>query len=232
MKNRESIYIWLSASVSASFIVLALYTSLPALRFKTPDVESVIEIDFVQWNEPIHATKKSIERQKPTPVKFHPINKESPPTKKLTESPAEEIPAIAEQQIPPVKPSSKSLSELPAISPQADAKQPIKDEKDVSRDMPVPTPIYKLTSMPRFAHKVEPQYPISMRALGRESQVKLEVLIDTKGKVRKVTIVHSGGDVFDNAARSALLASAFIPGNIEGKPVAVLMRIPIAFRLN
>ena len=95
----------------------------------------------------------------------------------------------------------------------------------------MPVPLFKLTNLPRFAHKVEPEYPLDMRSLGKEATVKLELLIDRNGKVRKVTVLSSGGLEFDDAATKAMLQSTFVPGNIEGESVAVRMRIPIRFSL-
>ena len=236
MQARNDIYTWPIALVFGSFITLALFFTLPALRFRHPNPEPpVIEIDFMQWREPAPVPKtkslsppKPVVKPKPRPV----VNVQPKPPSKP--KPAEIIPRE------PVIPEKPTAEDPPAVTPPAVAPQPIaqpspvddaKPAQHLEQDMPAPVPIFKLTSMPRFAHKVEPQYPLSMRALGRESRVKLEVLIDHKGKVRRVTILQSGGEAFDTAARSALLASSFIPGNIEGKSVAVLMRIPIVFRL-
>ena len=232
MKTREGIYIWLSAFAFSSFMVLVLFATLPSQRFAKPDSDPVIEIDFTQWDKPMHAPKERIERLKSTPAKLRSVVRQPTHSENAINPPAEKMPTIPENQTPPVLNTASKLPEAPEILPQAAVTELIKDGKEGSEDIPVPTPIYQLTSMPRFAHKVEPQYPGAMRALGRESLVKLEVLIDANGKVRKVKVIGSGGDAFDNAARSALLASAFIPGNVEGKPVAVLMRIPIAFRFN
>ncbi|WP_455221748.1 TonB family protein [Kaarinaea lacus] len=233
MKARDDIYTWPMALVLGSVITLALFFTLPKLRFKQPNLEPpVIEIDFMQWREPAPAPITKKPAPKPTPV----VKPEPPPIAQRPEQKTKEIeqpviqdPVISEQRTEPE--SAKQTPLTPEVSPPPAVTQPVKTADVNDEELPVPAPIFKLTSMPRFAHKVEPSYPHSMLELEREATVKLEVLIDHKGNVRKVTILQSGGEIFDQAARTALLASSFIPGNIEGKPVAVLMRIPITFRL-
>lgn len=70
-----------------------------------------------------------------------------------------------------------------------------------------------------------------MRHLGREGVVELDALIDSTGKVREVTIVLSAGPAFDQAAQAAILACTFAPGEVNGKPVTTLLRLPVKFRL-
>ena len=236
MKIRNDISPWPMALVLGSFIALALFMVVPALQNQQAEPESVIEVDFMQWREPARAPKVKISAPKPMPVKSKPVVQQSKPQVKPIELPIPipviREPVINEQQ---TQPKQRPVEHPPVtleITPQPVPTETVKPEEYNDEDLPAATPIFQLTALPRFAHKVEPQYPQSMRALGREAQVKLAVLIDAKGKVRKVTVLLSGGDVFDEAAKTALLASAFIPGNTEGKAVAVSMRIPITFRLN
>ncbi len=70
-----------------------------------------------------------------------------------------------------------------------------------------------------------------MRTQGISGIVKLEALIDKEGRVRKVSILKSAGKAFDEAARRAILASSFYPAEVEKKPVAVLLRLPVRFEL-
>jgi len=97
--------------------------------------------------------------------------------------------------------------------------------------LPKPVPLFKLTELPRFLHREEPDYPEVMRSIGKTSVVVLDVLIDKKGKVRKVTVLKSGGEHFDSAAMKGMRASSFIPAKLNGKSVAVILRFPVKFRL-
>ena len=229
---------WLPAFFTGTFITVALFMVLPNLNYNQPQVEEpTIVIDFMQWREPkplpkspqavVPVQPKLKPKPKPRPL---PEPKVTPPEKTTLKR---ELPVIDTDRLN--KPDAVSEVEKPPIiapqepvtvAPTVDAQSKTKTEQ-----LPEPVPLFKLTSLPRFVHKVEPAYPESMRALGKEATVKLELLIDRKGKVRQVTVLKSGGEAFDKAATEALLSSSFIPGNIEGQPVAVRMRIPIRFKL-
>jgi TonB family protein len=92
-------------------------------------------------------------------------------------------------------------------------------------------PYYAVEQMPAFQNKVAPVYPEAARKLERSSQVILEAYIDAEGIVRKIRIVRSGGDPFDQAAIRALEVSKFSPAFINGKPVPVKILIPYVFSL-
>lgn len=70
-----------------------------------------------------------------------------------------------------------------------------------------------------------------MRSLAREGLVELDVLIDATGQVREVTIISSTGPEFSQAAEAAIRASTFAPGEVDGKAVTTVLRLPISFRL-
>ena len=240
MKARSDIYTWPMALVVGSVITLALFFTLPALHFRQINPEPpVIEIDFMQWREPTPMPKAKVPappkplRVKPKP---RPVIKERPELPVRVKPPETPVVPMVKEAVIPEKIVSEELPvTTPPIVEQVEPPQPVQvndaNAAQPEEDLPVPTPIFKLTALPRFAHKVDPEYPPAMRVLGREARVKLAVLVDPKGSVRKVTILESGGEAFDQAAISAIQASSFIPGNIEGKPVTVLMRIPIVFRL-
>mgnify|MGYP000278900348 CR=1 FL=1 len=108
---------------------------------------------------------------------------------------------------------------------------PVVANKSSDESLPTPVPIFRLTLAPRFLHKEIPIYPLLMRTQGNTGLVKLEVLIDEAGKVRQVKVVQSAGSEFDNAAKTAILASSFTPAKVENKPVAVILRLPVNFEL-
>lgn len=232
MKASGGIFPWAAALVMGSAVAVVLFTILPELTEMQIEPEKTIEIDFAQWREPEQTQEVNIAVNNPAPAAVRDVAENS------VQEPDPVAPAIAlmpaiEKQVPPPE---KQVTEEPARMPLITPKEEFigHNERAVKFDerMPEPTPIYELTAMPRFLHKVEPEFPESMRSLGREGQVGLEVLVDANGRVRKVTILRSGGDAFDEAARAALYASKFAPGNVKGKPVAVLMRMPISFLLN
>ncbi|MGD8560495.1 MAG: TonB family protein [Gammaproteobacteria bacterium] len=231
---------WLPAIVLGSSITVALFMMLPNMRFDRPIVdEPVIVIDFMPWREPEpvpKVAKPEVPKKQP-PTKPRPKPKPTPHQAPVLPPEPKQMPEpVPEKQLsaqpePEPEPVEEPPVPQPVEEPPAEPVQSSPEEVSSLEQLPKPAPLFRLTSMPRFAHKVEPQYPAVMRALGKEATVKLEVLIDRTGMVRKVTILQSGGDAFDKAATEALLSSNFVPGNIEGTPVAVRMRIPIRFSL-
>lgn len=208
---------WVIALSLGSLLNAALFLILPRLgRSELPPPVPVITVDFVPWQEP------STQRPKP---KLHPPKpKPKPPQPKLPAQKPEPVEA-------PQPPQQAMLTTDPEPPPRQQPPPPPREPLAVEDPLPVPVPIHRLTSIPRFVHKDPGQYPTTMQKLGRETRVLLEVLIDSKGKVRKVTVVGSAGELFDQAAVDSIKRSTFIPGYIDGKTVTVLMKLPVDFYL-
>lgn len=224
------------ALISGTFITVFLFILLSALGNKPLDISpAVIVIDFMQWREPV---RNPVKQPKPTKS---PLKKRLDPPKQIIK-PLPMVPAI---QNPAPRPQ---LSEEPAQEnkqTETDFKEveqpppviepaPIvpKSIADTTQSLPIPIPMYKVTTVPRFAHKVEPEYPPAMQAGGITAVVKLQVLVDKEGVVRDVQVLESAGEVFDASAIEAACRSTFIPANINGKPVAVWYRFKVEFVLH
>jgi protein TonB len=79
---------------------------------------------------------------------------------------------------------------------------------------------------------VTPSYPELAREAGIEGTVRVEVVIDTEGKVVDAAVVES--DVTPSMERAALDAAkrcTFEPAKQRSKPVKVMVVIPFEFRL-
>lgn len=248
---RVSDQYWLTAFFAGSVITVGLFLTLPNLRFdRTVRQEPVIVVDFMQWREPkpiVRATKsakpaKKVSRPKPnnnpkpehkpkpvSPAKLKKVKPSPTVTKKAPAPEPENQPVI--DPYPRPEPVQKTLPPKPAKEPVTAPPGDVAKTDPAIESLPEPAPLFKLTSMPRFVHRVEPHYPADMRALGEQATLTLEVLIDRHGQVRHVKVLKSGGKAFDDAATKAMSASSFVPGNIEGTPVPVRMRIPIRFSL-
>ena len=108
----------------------------------------------------------------------------------------------------------------------------MKQEESQPKKKISPIPVYELTQAPTFKNKVEPKYPESAKSEGIQGTVQLEVLIDEKGRVRKVRVLKSPGHDLDKAAIAALSKSTFNPGYMGGKAVPVKIKIPYRFVLD
>lgn len=93
-------------------------------------------------------------------------------------------------------------------------------------------PFYSIDKRPSFLQKAVLVYPLKERRRGREGLVVVEVDIDSKGSIRDLRIVKSGGENFDEAAIAMIKSSTFSPGYKKSEPVAVRMRFNVRFTLN
>jgi len=88
------------------------------------------------------------------------------------------------------------------------------------------------TRGPRIVDGDKPDYPGNARAKGWEGTVKLQILVNTEGRVEDVRIVSgSGYDELDQAARQAVQSWRFSPALQNGAPVAAWATLPIVFDL-
>ncbi len=168
--------------------------------------------------------KKIIPKKNP-PIKIPSVKKKvkKTPKKKIVKK-------VVKKKIPlkitPPKPVEKPQPQVVEAVTKAVA---VPDKQVES--LPTPEPIFKLTELPHFLHREAPIYPETMRTAGRSGVVKLEALIDKKGRVRRVTIIKSAGAAFDRAAKTAILASSFSAAKIGEEMVAVRLRLPVRFSL-
>ena len=237
MKNPNTYY-WLTALLLGSLINFSLFIMLPKLgRTEQMPKPEIISVEFMAWQQPVSKPKvnkpKKIKPKKPAPKtikpKPKPVKKPKPkikPRPKPVNKPVLTEKIVANEIAPVVEipPEPKRV-----VEHRIPESKPNKEETPV---LPTPTPIFKLTSMPRVVHQGSLIYPQDMREQGREAMVKLEILLDVKGRVRKIDIVKSGGEAFDKAAVDSMKNTIFLPGNINGKPVAVRLKKKIRFRLN
>jgi len=239
--NLSNRFSWVAAFAIGSLINISLFLALPQLgRTEPPAPPPVITLDFVQWQPPVKQQKpkakpkpkpKKVVKKKPKPKQQ--LKKPEPkPIEKPKPKPVEKPVLTEEPQTEPIKETVKPvepepIEEIP-VEPEV---LPSNDDLPEEEALPDPTPIFQLTSMPRMIHSEAPVFPPLMRAQGKEGKVKLELLIDAKGNIRKITVLKSAGEAFDQAAIKAISNSSFSPGNIDGKPVAVLLRMPVRFTL-
>ncbi|MDQ7076076.1 MAG: energy transducer TonB [Gammaproteobacteria bacterium] len=139
----------------------------------------------------------------------------------------------APKKIQPKTIVSTPIEQVVEEPPKPEVTQPVKPvvTAQAKEVLPTPEPIFKLSELPQFLHREAPIYPETMRAAGRSGVVKLEALIDKTGKVRRVSIITSEGEAFDQAAKRAIMASSFSPAKIADRAVAVRLRLPVRFSL-
>jgi len=83
----------------------------------------------------------------------------------------------------------------------------------------------------RFVGGYEPAYPTEAAAAGIETDVPLEIVIDTAGRVAHVRVVKAVGYGLDTAAARTVRTYRFEPATHDGRPVAVRRAWNVTFRL-
>ena len=88
------------------------------------------------------------------------------------------------------------------------------------------------TRGPRIVDGGRPDYPENARAKGWEGTVRLQILVNTDGRVEDVRIVAgSGYSELDQTAQRAVRSWRFSPALKNGSPVAAWAAVPVVFDL-
>jgi protein TonB len=86
---------------------------------------------------------------------------------------------------------------------------------------------------PRLVSRVPPIYPYSARRRGINGEVVVRFLVDTSGRVNKLTIVRAQPKgIFEQAVEQSINRWRFKPGYFQGRPVATWVVLPIRFKLS
>ncbi len=87
-------------------------------------------------------------------------------------------------------------------------------------------------SSPVLVSYVKPFYPFRAREMGIEGVVVVKLLVDEKGRVKKVKVLKSSPPgVFERSVISAVRSWRFIPAKEDGRPVPCWVVKPIKFKL-
>jgi len=84
----------------------------------------------------------------------------------------------------------------------------------------------------QYSKRVSPAYPEIYRKTGTEGDVLLEVIVDQAGKIDEYRILKSDGDLFSEAAVSALKKFRYKPGKMRGNSVKFKIIERFRFKLN
>src|ERR1700684_1393685 len=93
-------------------------------------------------------------------------------------------------------------------------------------------PVYRVgkdVRPPGIIHKVEPQYSEEASKAGLVGKVLLQVVVRTDGKPRDIKVIRSLGLGLDENAIAGVGAWEFAPGDKDGQPVNVRVRIEVNF---
>ncbi len=77
------------------------------------------------------------------------------------------------------------------------------------------------------------QYPDLLRQTGVQGRVVVQFIVDTLGRAEpaSVKVIESTHRAFDQSAKSYILRAMFRPRRNQGRPVRVLMNVPVDFKI-
>jgi TonB family protein len=84
---------------------------------------------------------------------------------------------------------------------------------------------------PQIVKKVEPKYPEAALRAALEGRVIVKMWVDTDGRVKKVVVLKSDSDIFNEPAIEAAKQFVFVPAYMNNEPVAIWVSYPFLFRL-
>jgi TonB family protein len=93
-----------------------------------------------------------------------------------------------------------------------------------TRGLMVPVPVYEVTKMPLPKGECSGRYTDEAREAGLEGLVILTFVVDEHGRVHDIKVLQGLGAGLTEAAKHAVQACAFSPGERDGKPVPT--RVP------
>ena len=102
--------------------------------------------------------------------------------------------------------------------------------KATHEDLPAFGELVYVDKLPEAITKVAPEYPSAARDAGVEGKVLVQALVSRDGRV-KATVVVESIPLLDESALAAVRQWVFEPAEVDNKPVAEWITIPVRFTL-
>ncbi|HYW51982.1 MAG TPA: TonB family protein [Gemmatimonadaceae bacterium] len=188
-------------------------------------------------DKPVEVVMRNVARREdPPPVRTDRRKNATPPT--TTAAPFERTfatPLEVPLDIPPV-----DLATAPTETPEF-RNSPVARGAGVidaivppggTGDAYVPEQVEKMAALLRGTPM--PAYPEMLRASGVEGEALVQFVVDTLGRVEagSFLVVRATHEAFGTAVRTVLPRLRFVPAEIGGRRVRVLVQQPFAFALN
>ena len=144
---------------------------------------------------------------------------------------------------------------IPDVLPPIDLSRKVTDEADFSGVgvaggvatgvVGATVPDASVAGQPYFEYQVEkavvarpdnprPNYPETLRLAGVVGQVLVQYVVDTLGRVepKSIRILASSHDLFASAVKEVLPRQRFLPAEIRGRRVRMLVQQPFSFTIS
>lgn len=124
--------------------------------------------------------------------------------------------------------TQQELAAMPSISDDlGEGSGPVQIEIDEP-----PADFVPVEKQPQPIKVVQPTYPEIAQEVGVEGTVWAKIWVDKEGKPKKVVIIKSDAEVFNQPVIEAAMKWTFTPAIMNAGPVAVWVSIPFRFKLN
>jgi len=94
-----------------------------------------------------------------------------------------------------------------------------------------PTRVSAAEQEKRLSKRVNPKYPKEAFDAKLTGTIKLEIVIDTEGKVRSVRVLGKGEELLVKAATDAVKQWVYKPYKVNGKAVEVVTIVTVNFKV-
>lgn len=96
-----------------------------------------------------------------------------------------------------------------------------------------PLPVSLVEERPELLAAPQPVYPAPLREAGVQGIVVVQLVVDTLGRaeVGSVRVLQHSMAGFDASALASIRAARFRPARVWGRPVRVLVQVPVDFRI-
>jgi len=186
-----------------------------------PEPEKPVKKDKPEPPPPKKPKKK---KKKPTVAQ---VEKPGPKTHESAEEPSEErvkeVFGVDKNSV-----SDKGGKSVPVgNSLMKEPEEEFTEPEDVKKTYRAP----QVSKPPRYLFRRKPHYPREAKDKGVEGVVKIEVLVDERGRAVRTKVIKSLGCGLDDAAEEAVKKWRFVPAKMDGERVACKVIVPVVFRI-
>ena len=141
-------------------------------------------------------------------------------------NPTVRTPDSIPNEIPEVGPASSTLPEIAIAGPGSQSSSSGTDIGGPVGPMPVGP---GSATMPVVRVRVQPEYPKLLQGAGLRGSAVVECIVGEDGAIRSATVVSATHQLFGDSARDAVMQWKFLPGRLNGQPVATIFRLTVTF---
>ena len=139
---------------------------------------------------------------------------------------------VLSQLSSPTTTSSRAIQDSDAYASASSVRnEALQSEQDTIRKGTPPPDVVQVDKEPVVKKRTNPHYPEVALKAGLEGKVWVKLWINVEGKVQAAEVIKSDNAVFNGAAIEAARQWEFEPATIKGKPVAVWVSVPFAFKI-